>query len=661
MPRILPRRAPFGALVSAFVVSVLHSAVMQGQKDTTKLGTVVVSATAAPVSQSGSPQPVTVISGAGLRARGITRVSDALRDVPGAMVVSNGPVGSVTSLFLRGGESRYTKVLIDNVPVNAAGGSFDFSHLTTDNIDRIEIVRGPASVIYGADAVAGVVRIFTRRGSGKQALDLGARAGNYGTRDADASILGALNGASYSFAAGRHMTDGIFPFNNSYDNGTLSTLASLNLGRRTSIALSGRYTDAEYHYPTDYTGALVDSNVFRSQHRFTAGISLTHRIAASVEGRLSAAANAVNDYTDDIGESFTGDIQHSRFYSRGTRRLIDAAVTSYFSWGGALTVGALYQREGESATNRAGPVDGTMTPTSEFSAARVGRAAYAELGGEAASRISYTLSARVDDDSDYDRFTSYRVAANAPIIPTVRLRASLSTAFNAPAFGQIHETQYTAPNPLLEPERARAVDVALEHTPLGGPLTLSAGYFHQRFADMIQYVFGGPPDYKGRYDNLAEAVARGYQAEAILAPVHGFQGSASFTWLTAMATGVDPLSGGGLVEGEALLRRPTHSGTVRIGYWTESRGAVDLTAHLVGKRPDMDFTQFPSPTVTLPAYTRFDLGGMLDLGKVARPFGSPLALTVRLENAFDRKYEDVLHFPAPGRTLLLGAKLSTPR
>ena len=107
-------------------------------------------------------QPVTVITGEELRARGITRVSDALRSVPGATLVQNGSVGSVNSLFLRGGESRYTKVLIDGVAVNAPGGFFDFSHLTTDNIERIEVVRGPASVVYGADAVSGVIQIFTR-------------------------------------------------------------------------------------------------------------------------------------------------------------------------------------------------------------------------------------------------------------------------------------------------------------------------------------------------------------------------------------------------------------------------------------------------------------------------------------------------------------------
>src|SRR3954462_705055 len=156
--------------------------------DTTKLEPVIVSASTQPRKADALSQAVTVLSGDDLRARGVTRVTDALREVPGAQLVQSGSFGSLTSLFLRGGESRYTKVLIDGVPVNADGGSFDFSHLTTDNIDRIEIVRGPASVLYGADAATGVVQIFTRRPTGVRQASLGARGGTYKSVDVDGDI-----------------------------------------------------------------------------------------------------------------------------------------------------------------------------------------------------------------------------------------------------------------------------------------------------------------------------------------------------------------------------------------------------------------------------------------------------------------------------------------
>jgi vitamin B12 transporter len=190
-----------------------NSAISQ-EKDTTQLRTVVVSASKVPRPESTLTQPVTVLTGEDLRARGVTKVSDALREVPGAMLVQNGSYGAVTSLFLRGGESRYTKVLIDGVAVNSSGGFFDFSHLTTDNIDRIEIVRGPASVLYGADAVSGIVQIFTRRGSDQSRASLGARAGRYRSLDIDADAAGGSPFGQFSLGAARHSTDGLLPFNN---------------------------------------------------------------------------------------------------------------------------------------------------------------------------------------------------------------------------------------------------------------------------------------------------------------------------------------------------------------------------------------------------------------------------------------------------------------
>src|SRR6202022_262823 len=148
----------------------------------------------------------------------VTRVSDAVREGPGAALVQNGSYGAVTSLFLRGGESRYTKVLIDGVAVNAPGGFFDFSHLTTDNIDRIEIVRGPASVLYGADAVSGIVQIFTRKGSGDASASIGVRGGTYHSLDIDAGSVGATPLGGFSLGAAQHSTDGILAFNNQYRN-----------------------------------------------------------------------------------------------------------------------------------------------------------------------------------------------------------------------------------------------------------------------------------------------------------------------------------------------------------------------------------------------------------------------------------------------------------
>src|SRR5437667_997497 len=200
------------ALTIALYPIGINNAIAQAT-DTAKLGTVVVSASKIPRPAATLSQAVTVLSGDDLRARGITRVSDALRDVPGASLVQSGSYGAVTSLFLRGGESRYTKVLIDGVPVNAPGGFFDFSPLTTDHIDRIEIVRGTHSVLSGPDAVTGIVQIFTRRAGAQTRVSVGARGGTYHSLDVDGDASGSNRMGGFSLGGAHHSTDGILPFN----------------------------------------------------------------------------------------------------------------------------------------------------------------------------------------------------------------------------------------------------------------------------------------------------------------------------------------------------------------------------------------------------------------------------------------------------------------
>src|SRR5215468_563533 len=174
------------------------TAAAQQAKDTTTLSPVVVTATRVPLDEKAGPASVTVIRGEDLRAQGIAMVSDALASVPGLSIVRSGSFGATTSLFARGGESDYVKVLIDGVPVNNPGGAFDFASLTTDNIDRIEVVRGPASVAYGSDAVAGVVQLFTRHGVGAPRGFADLRGGTFGTLEGEGGVAGATGKLGYS-------------------------------------------------------------------------------------------------------------------------------------------------------------------------------------------------------------------------------------------------------------------------------------------------------------------------------------------------------------------------------------------------------------------------------------------------------------------------------
>ena len=626
--------------------------------DTTKLDAMVISATKTPTSRATLTQAVTVLTGEDLRTRGITRVSDALRGVPGASMVQNGANGSVTTLFLRGGESRYTKVLIDGVAVNAPGGFFDFSHLTTDNIERIEIVRGPASVAYGADAVSGVIQIFTRQGRGPVSLNADLRGGTYKTSDGGIEASGAGDRTRFSIGAGGHKTDGILPFNNQYYNGTLSASAGFTPSAGNDAVVSARYTMAEYHYPTDYTGAPVDSNSYRVQHRLTTGFDGTAKLSENVKGKLLLGANEVSDLTDDIAVPFGSRYPvHSAFTSRNYRHSAEGQLLFALPSAATLNIGVEYMNERERSQNGEGGVGKPLSPTSSFAANRNNKAAFAELLGSSSDGVSYALSGRRDNNSDYDAFNTYRLGASTPLSSSLRFRTSVSSAFNAPAFNQIRPTLYTTGSADLKPERSHAYEVGLEQSLSDGAAHLSMDYFNQRFTDLIQYVPGGPPSFLGSYANLSEAQSRGYDVELTMSPVNGWSGSASYTIATPRVTKISSSYSGDLKVGQALVRRPTHSGNAVVSYARSGAGSFSVIASYIGKRPDYDFTQFPSPVVTLPEYVKLDMAASKSLFGSATGKGS-LALTARVDNLLDRKYEDVLHFSSPRRTFLVGARLT---
>lgn len=628
--------------------------------DTTTLGAMVISATKSPTSRISLTQPVTVITGEELRARGITRVSDALRAVPGAILVQNGSTGSVSSLFLRGGESRYTKVLIDGVAVNSPGGFFDFSHLTVDNIERIEVVRGPASVVYGADAVSGIVQIFTRQGRGPFNMSIEGRAGNRGSREITLDANRAGKRLRYSVGGGARRTDGIFSFNNNYYNGTLSGSAGLVPREGSDLLVTARYTNAEFHYPTDYTGAPIDSNSYRVQHRLTVGIDGKSELSEAVTARVKAGTNEVSDLTEDIFLPFspegTPPLRHSALLSRNKRRSVDGGLVFKLPHSSTFNAGAEYEVESERSTNSEGPLGGKPAPTSRFSADRDNIAFYSEIVANSKEGSSWTLSARRDDNSDYDAFNTYRAGVSVPAGQSSRLRASISTSFNAPAFNQIRPTLYTIASPDLEPEHARSWEVGMEQTLVYGILKLSASYFDQRFHDLIQYVPGGPPNFLGSYANLTEARSKGYEAELALTPVGEWSASASYTFVEPKVTEVSSNYSGDQRPGDALLRRPKHSGTAALNWSRANKASFSALASVVGERPDMDFTRFPSPVVTLPTYVKLDLAGSQNLLRGASKKSS-MDLTVRVDNALDKKYQDVFGFPAPRRTWLVGARI----
>jgi vitamin B12 transporter len=390
------------------------------------------------------------------------------------------------------------------------------------------------------------------------------------------------------------------------------------------------------------------------QHRLTVGLDADRNLTPNVQARLLAGNNDVWDLSEDIAVPFGGTTpRHSASRSRGYRRNVEGRVAFFLPSDATVTVGGTYEKEHENSSNGSGAVGGPTSQTDSFDASRHNVAYYSELLGDLTDRFSYTVAGRVDDNSDYRRFATYRLGVNAAVIPALKIRASLSTAFNAPAFNQLRPTLFTVGSPDLHPERSRSAEIGVMSNFHPDIVRLSASYFNQRFADLIQFVNGGPPNFLGGFANLTAASSNGYEAELQLTPVTNWRGTASYTIVNPRVTEVDPAYQGTDRVGDELIRRPTHSGSLVVSYARPWGMSLGTAVSYVGKRPDTDFSQFPSPRVTLPAYTRVDLSAEYPLTGLER---GGLTLNARVDDVFDKRYEDVFHFASPRRTILVGGR-----
>lgn len=610
--------------------------------DTATLRPVVVTATRMNASTVAPLVSTTVITGAALRAQGITSLGQALAAVPGAFAPRSGSPGAQTSLFLRGGQSDYTQVLVDGVPVNDPGGFIDLANLTTDDVERIEIVRGPASVLYGANAVTGVVQIFTRAGTGRPHGSVSVRGGTFGSQDETATLLAGNTHTALTLGVGRHRTNGAYAFNDQSRNDTYSALVRVSPDDRTLLRLSARYIDAGAHIPTNYYGAVVDSNQFHLERRWIGSLEAERALGDRVHANLTLSATNGSVRSADLPDSAGADCPFCYDSRAGTyRRTADLRLSYRAGPSLALTAGGTVERQSQHTTG--GPVY-----------ARDLHAVYAEAVGTLHDAVSLTLGARLDDNSQFGRFGTWRAAAGWLLAHGTTLRASVGTAFKEPTFDQTSSTSpYARGNPALRPERARSWDAGVEQTLAGGRATVSATYFQQRFRDMIQYDPAPPTDSAPNYVNLAAANADGVELRAAVAPWRTWTIAASWTRLLTRVTdaGIDAGPAATFVQGARLLRRPSSLATLAIGFQPAAPLRLQAQLHYVGSRVDIDFLNYVR--VTAPAYTVTDLSADYTLPLRLPPFASP-TLTARLANALDARYAPIYGFRAPGRAILLG-------
>ncbi|MEO8335844.1 MAG: TonB-dependent receptor [bacterium] len=605
----------------------------QVAKDTARIAPVVVTATRSPLAAGRVPASMSVVTGEQLRREGITTVSDALRQVPGVAVVQTGSFGGQTSLFIRGGESKFAKVLIDGVPVNDAGGAFDFSTLSTDNLDRIEIVRGPASVLYGSDAMAGVIQLFTRPGSGRTRVELSGRGGGFGSYDADGAVRGGTDVLTYSLAGARHSTDGIQTFNSQNRQDVASARFNAH-GNGADGALSLRYTGNDLHFPTNGSGEVVDSNAMRRDDRFSAGLDYGFHFTAATELRLSLASFDVHGLSQDQADS-PGDTDGYYFSTgdRTRRRSGDLRLNLDLPLAVRLTIGAQVENEwqaSETASNF-GP--------SAFTARRRTRGVYGQVLLAPADAYTVTIGGRYEHNEEFGDFFTYRAAGSAPFA-SMRVRASVGTAFREPTFLENFGGAFVIGNAALVPEHALSFDAGVEQD-IGQWGSVGITAFSNSFRDLIDYKYSATDP---NYNNIARTRSSGAELEGRVTLLQGLAIDAAMTYLSTRVVdpGTSAVVTATFAPGAHLLRRPMHTIDAGIGYHA-SRGGLDLRAHRVGTREDNYFPPNFAATqhVTLAPYTRADLSG--ELRVIAESRGT-VTFTLRAENLFDARYTDVAGF-----------------
>jgi vitamin B12 transporter len=630
----------------------------QQPRDTVRLDPIVVTAARLPTPLASTASAVTVITGDELRSRGVGTVAEALRGVPGMDVVETGPFGGTTSLFLRGGESDYVRVLVDGVPLNTPGGSIDLATLTTADVARIEIVRGPASVLYGSDAVTGVVQVFTRSGRGALEWQAAAQGGSFGSRSWDARVASGGDRAGFSLGWSRFADDGIYAFNNGYRNDVVGGSLTLLPDARTSARVSARFTDDVYHYPTDGSGNVVYRNQYQTGRQVVASLDAGRFVTPRVEARLLLAGTEGTGRVDQEPNT-PGDtlgFYAFRSFDRLSRRSADARVNLHAAQGAVVTAGAVLETEAERGNSLSlsqfGPSAGGMTVS------RWNRATYVQVLTDPDRRLALTAGLRAERNQAFGRFLTYR-AGLAYRLRATKLRATLGTAFKEPSFFENYATGYVTGNPDLKPERATSWDAGVERELLGGRLVVAATWFAQRFRNLIQFTFAPPTPTSPNYYNVAAADASGLELEARVAPARALSLVAQYTY-TRTAAADSGFDGASFAEGRRLLRRPTHAGCVAATGRLGARGSASLSAYWVGDREDEDFAGAAPARVTLPAYLRVDLAGDVAVvrGTASRAW---LVLTLKLENLFDSRYQQVLHFPSRRRAAYFGVRLERAR
>jgi len=647
----MTRKAPCMALAVVFLFSPLISQENSEKKKQIPplQHKIVVTATRIETPAQEIASSVTVISREELERMKKTTVLEALEEVLGLTVIQNGPAGGAASTFIRGANSEHTLFLMDGVELNdpiSPARSFDLSHFMLDSIERIEILRGPQSTLYGSDALSGVVNIITKKGQGDPKLSLSSAGGSFGTFINTAGLNGSTEKIHYSFGVNYFRSSGFSSASSEYEGNEEKD------GYR-NLSLSGRFgyrfnnsLELDFILRAVKTRIDVDNfggdygddpnNVQKNNSLFFKGEIRTLLMNNRWEQKLGLSL-VDYDRTHENPTDSAHPIDSEEGFFKSTLFKIDWQNNLFLHETNTLTFGIDHQQErGESEYYS----DGTWGPYSSiFPLQRAHTTGfYIQDQIHLGSRFFSTAGIRLDKHTHFGTSTTFRLAPAYLIKGTqTKLKATLGTAFKSPSLYQLYApATFMGPigNENLNPEKSTGWDIGIEQYFLEGQILLSATYFKNDYKDLIQF------DFLQGYTNVGRAESKGIE---LFIQAHSRSGlilNVSYTRTEARDLDAD----------NYLLRRPKDKFSASILYPFLRKGNIRLSLIHIGEREDLDYSTWPAEPDTLTDYTLFNSVISYDITQQIQAF-------LRMDNILNEKYEMIKGYGTPGFSVYGGINL----
>jgi vitamin B12 transporter len=586
---------------------------------------VAVTAEAEPEPVETTTVPVDILTREQIDQRQEIWLAPALASLPGVSVSSLGPMGGIQSLFLDGGNSNYTKLLVDGAPVNQPGGLIDWSGYTLDGVDKVEVVHGASSVLYGSDAMDGVVQVFTHRGTTRiPEVTVEGEGGTFGTGRGSGQISGLLGAFDYSAGAGYFSSDGQGP-NDFYRDTTLSgnfgwkfsDTDSLRLALRNNSSDAGQPGQTLYFPPViPQSGDLHDFSADLTWN-FTTGPHWQHQISG-YDARFQEV---------EVEPPPPLDVFVTKYNRAGMK-----GQSTYSFRNGSVTAGYEYQVENGPADhwhNQGGYVEARYQFTRRLTAVAGGRAEADQAFG---TRVVPRAGA------------AYVLRYGGGFWGSTRLRSSYGEGIKEPEMLPADCT------PFLSPERSSTVDAGIDQFFASDRVHFSANYFHNTFHDIVSFASGGAmqncPAYDGNFFNTDLARASGANSSLEIKAARWVHVIANYRYDDSRVIKSPNATDPALVPGNRLFRRPLHSADLiaNARFW---RMNWNLGGFYVGRQTDSDFSGLG--VTSDPSYVRWDLANSISLGH-------GLSTEARVVNLFNRHYELAAGYPALRLSYLVGLR-----